>query len=158
MDDIVIAGEGLTSFGYPVVPDTFTNAGPLAGIHAGFSIITAEYTFVTGCDMPFMSSHVISYLFEKAKGYSCSLPKEGEYSEPLCCVYKTEEVKSCCITTILQGKKRVWDLVQCLSRPRFIPFDDIRAIDPHLLSFKNINTPKDLESAETTNAHTEEQT
>ncbi len=148
VDEIVISGKGLTSFGYPVVHDRITNVGPLAGFHAGFSVITAEYTFVTGCDMPFINRDVVAYLFEKAKGYSCSLPKAGEYIEPLCCVYKTEDVKACCRYTLLQGKKRIWDLVQCLPRPRFISFDEMRVIDPHLLSFKNINTKKDLEYAE----------
>ncbi len=149
VDEIIVSGEAnLEKFGYPVVKDQFENVGPLAGFHAGFSIIRSDYTFVTGCDMPFINPHVIEYLFEKSIKYSCCLPREGDYIEPLCCVYRTKDVRSCSISVIDQGKKRLSDLIQCLPNPQYVSFEEIRKIDPDLLSFKNINTFEDLESVE----------
>jgi molybdopterin-guanine dinucleotide biosynthesis protein A len=148
VDHIVVSGnDDLTQFGYPVVRDHFHNLGPLAGFHAGFSAITAEYTFVTGCDMPFVSPDVIHYLFENVHNYSCCLPREKEFTEPLCCVYNTEDVVSSFDTVIEKGYKRIWNLIQCLPNPKYVAFAQIEKIDPHLLSFKNINTFKDLEDA-----------
>lgn len=148
-DEIVLSGEAdLQTFGYPVVKDQVQHIGPLAGFYAGFSIIQSDYTFVTGCDMPFISAAVIEYLFEESAGHSCCLPREGTYVEPLCCVYRTRDVQLCSITVIRQGKKRLWDLIQCLPDPQYVSFDDIRKVDPHLLSFKNINTLTDLKRAE----------
>jgi molybdopterin-guanine dinucleotide biosynthesis protein A len=149
IDEIVLSGnEDLHQFGYPVAEDQFSHLGPLAGFHAGFSIITADYTFVIGCDMPFINPEVALYLFEKAKGYSCCLPREKEFVEPLCCVYKTEDVRKCCTAVIEQGKKRIWDLIQCLPHPHYVSFEEIRTIDHNLLTFRNINTLEDLEAAE----------
>ena len=146
VDEIFLSGdEDLKQFGYPVVQDKFADLGPLAGFHSGFSLIKSEYTFVTGCDMPFIQPDVVTYLFEKARGYSCCLPREGDFFEPLCCVYRTEEVKSCCNTIIEQGKRKILTLIHCLSNPRYIPYEEIRRIDPHLVSFKNINTYEDLQ-------------
>lgn len=148
-DEIVISGDtDLNKFGYKVVEDTISDIGPLAGFEAGFSVIKSEYTFVTGCDMPFLNQNVIFHLFEKAQSYSCALPKQGEYIEPLCCVYNTDDVVECFTHVIKKGNMRLFTLIQCLPRPRFIPFEDIRLVDPELKSFKNINTPSDLECAQ----------
>ncbi len=148
VDEIILSGdESLAQFNYPVVRDHFFNVGPLAGFHAGFSVIQSEYTFVTGCDMPFINPELILYLFEKAEGFSCCLPREKDFIEPLCCVYNTEDVRSC-LRIIGEGKKRIWDLIQCLPHPRYISFEEVRAVDFNLSSFRNINTLKDLHDAE----------
>ena len=149
VDEIYLSGEGdLAQFGYPVVEDNLHGLGPLAGIHAGFSVITSEYTFVTGCDMPFIHQELIQYLFKRAEGYSCCLPKQNDFIEPLCCVYKTEDVRSCFNTVIRRGMRRIWDLIQCLPRPNYVSFEEIKTVDPYLESFRNINTLKDLHHAE----------
>ncbi len=146
--EVILSGDcDLGQFGYPVVKDHVSNGGPLAGFHAGFSVIHSEYTFVTGCDMPFINPKVIHFLFENAKGYSCCLPRENEFTEPLCCVYNTEDVTAC--FKVMEKGKRIWDLIQCLPNPRYVPFAHIKKVDAHLLSFKNINTFEDLENAET---------
>lgn len=150
VDEIILSGdEDLKSFGYPVVEDQFSHLGPIAAFHSGFSVIKSEYTFVTGCDMPFISRELILYLFENARGYSFCLPRKGSFIEPLCCVYNTEDVKSCLTSVIAEGKKRLYNLIQCLPRPRYISYAQVRTVDPHLLSFTNINTYEDLLKAET---------
>jgi molybdopterin-guanine dinucleotide biosynthesis protein A len=149
VDELILSGDDdLHRFGYPVVQDHFSDVGPLAGFHAGFSVIQSEYTFVTGCDMPFIKRDIISYLFEKAQGYSCCVPRQDTFIEPLCCVYRTADVNVCCHPLITQGKKRIWDLIQCLPRPRFVSFNHLRSMDPYLVSFKNCNTEKDITRAE----------
>jgi molybdopterin-guanine dinucleotide biosynthesis protein A len=150
VDVLYLSGnDDLSEFGYPVIQDELLHRGPLSGFHAAFSQIDAEYTFVTGCDMPFINPEVVQYLFEKVTGYSCCLPQENQYTEPLCCVYNTADVKTCIPSVIEEGNKRIWNLIECLPNPRYIPFEEIKKIDPCLLSFKNINTFKDLEYAET---------
>lgn len=149
VDEIYLSGDDdLVQFGYPVVKDALVGLGPLAGFHAGFSVIKSEHTFVVGCDMPFVKPALVHYLFEHGMGYSCLLPRENEFIEPLCCVYNTKDVQTCIHSVIAQGKKRLWDLVQCLPRPKYVPFAHVRKIDPHLFSFKNINTIEDLKMAE----------
>ena len=149
VDVLYLSGnDDLTQFGYPIINDELPNRGPLSGFHAAFSRIDAEYTFVTGCDMPFINPEVVQYLFEKATNYSCCIPQENQYTEPLCCVYKTADVRTCIPSVIEEGSKRIWNLIECLPNPQYIPFEEIKKIDPSLLSFKNINTFTDLEYAE----------
>lgn len=149
VDNLYLSGDhDLLHFGYPVIKDKIPNLGPLSGFHAGFSVITSEYTFVAGCDMPFINPDVIHFLFEKAKGYSCCIPRENQYTEPLCCVYNTKDVKTSIDSVIEKGEKRIFNLIECLPNPRFIPFEEIRTIDPDLMSFKNVNTFEDLVNAE----------
>lgn len=149
VDEIFISGDSnLAHFGYPVIEDELSDLGPLVGFNAGFSVIESEYTFVTACDMPFISPKVVAYLFEKGEGYSCSLPRKGRYTEPLCCVYRTKDVRACCTSVIRKGKRRIWDLIQCLPNPKYVSYEDIRRMDPHLFSFRNINTEEDLEHTE----------
>lgn len=146
-DEIVLSGDlDLEGFGYPVVQDHY-DIGPLAAFHAAFPVITSDYTFVTGCDMPFINPQVIAHLFDKAAPYSCCLPREGEFCEPLCCVYNTRHVNAC-IRAVVEQKRRMWDLIQALPHPRYVSFDELRCLDPQLKSFTNVNTEEDLEKAE----------
>ncbi|MBU7034621.1 MAG: molybdenum cofactor guanylyltransferase [Theionarchaea archaeon] len=149
VDEIILSGDcTLQSFGHTVVKDRISGIGPLAGLQAGFSVIKSEYTFVAGCDMPFIDPKVIAFLFENALGYSCCLPREGEFIEPLCCVYRTRDARECSTVVMNQHMARLLDLVQHLPLPRFVPFEEVRTLDPDLLSFRNINTLSDLKAAE----------
>ena len=42
-----------------VVFDRYANRGPLAGLISGLQESTAQWCFVTGCDMPFLDSEII---------------------------------------------------------------------------------------------------
>jgi molybdopterin-guanine dinucleotide biosynthesis protein A len=149
VDELIISGEkDLTQFGYPVIEDQICDIGPLAGFHAGFSLISSPYTFVTGCDTPFISSEIVSLLFEECTGYSCCVPQNGSYIEPLCSVYHTRETHLCSTHIIQGGKNRIWDLIHSLSNPHFIPWNVLTSVDPHLFCFQNINNPADLDLAE----------
>ncbi|MBU7031700.1 MAG: molybdenum cofactor guanylyltransferase [Theionarchaea archaeon] len=148
VDEIIISGEkDLEKFGYPVIEDHMPNIGPLAGFHAGFPLLSSPYTFVTGCDTPFITSEVISLLFEFGVGYSCCVPQDSSYLEPLCCVYNTRETFECCAGILESEKTRIWDLICCLPNPRFIPYSELRRVDPSLLCLRNINSPPDLDLA-----------
>lgn len=149
VDELIISGEKeLEQFGFPVIEDKICGLGPLAGFHAGFSIISSPYTFVTGCDIPFITPDVISLLFEQAFGYSCCVPRNGSYIEPLCCVYHTQETRDCINEIVKDGKTRIWDIIHSLPNSRFIPYHLLETVDPQLLCLKNINNPEDLDSAE----------
>lgn len=52
--------------GCSVVYDSYQDRGPLAGILEGFRQSSAEYVFVTACDMPFVNTDVVEHLFNAA--------------------------------------------------------------------------------------------
>ena len=80
------------SYGYPIVADRINGfAGPLAGIHAGLSVIQTPYVFVTPCDSPFMQAKVAAQLYYKLQNSQAELAvaEIGGRVEPLIMVLKT---------------------------------------------------------------------
>ncbi len=79
-------------YGYPIVADRINGfAGPLAGIHAGLSVIQTPYVFVTPCDSPFMQVKVAAQLYYKLQHSQAELAvaELGGRIEPLTMVLKT---------------------------------------------------------------------
>jgi len=130
--------EDYLSLGYPVITDVFPNAGPIAGIHAGLMAAANEYSFVTACDMPFLSANVINQLFFAAVGYQAAVPIIAGKSEPLRAVYS----RDCAKTAEVQIKKNslsARDLIDAL-HTNLIDFANQE-------SFTNINTVAELDFA-----------
>jgi molybdopterin-guanine dinucleotide biosynthesis protein A len=129
-----------------VIPDLIPNSGSLGGIYTGLSAAAHPKGFFVACDMPFLNPDLITMLVREAEGWDVVVPRvEGEL-QPLHAVY----AKSC-----LPFIKEAIDLGM-LKIARFFPkvkvktIDEpaLRAVDPHLLGFMNVNTPLELEKAE----------
>ncbi len=129
-----------------VIPDLIPNSGSLGGIYTGLSAAAHPKGFFVACDMPFLNPDLIALLVREAEGWDVVVPRvEGEL-QPLHAVY----AKSC-----LPFIKEAIDLGM-LKIARFFPkvkvkiIDEpaLRAVDPHLLGFMNVNTPLELEKAE----------
>ena len=81
--------DAYASFGYPVIADTYTNAGPMAGLSACLSQSTTRLNFVLTCDMPFVPPELLKYLLAKTDNYQAVIPVMNEFPEPLCGIYAT---------------------------------------------------------------------
>lgn len=126
--------------------DEHQETGPLGGILEGMRGASGNYVFVVACDMPFIRSDVISFLFNEAVDYDAAIPmwKDGR-KEPLHSVYKRERFIPAIERSIQQDDYRVMAAVSQLHDVRFINIDRIQFMDRGLVSFSNINTPADLE-------------
>ncbi|AKB75428.1 Molybdopterin-guanine dinucleotide biosynthesis protein [Methanosarcina lacustris Z-7289] len=126
--------------------DTLEDAGPLEGIRAGLLESRSEYSFVCAGDMPFVNIRVVDLLFEKAEGHDTALPRWGDRMfEPLHAVYSRKLIPE--IEKAFEiGKHSVLAPVFKMQDVVFVEVSEIRALDPELRTFANINTVEDLES------------
>jgi molybdopterin-guanine dinucleotide biosynthesis protein A len=130
--------------------DSIPGFGPVAGLEAGMRRARGRLAFATGCDLPFLKLEVIDRLFELAdvmEGYEAAVPVQPNgFFEPLHSVYDREKMQSACIRALENGERRIHVPLQelCVNH---ISIDQLRPLDPDLLSFFNLNTRADLETA-----------
>lgn len=130
---------GLT--GTREISDIYPGMGPLAGIHAGLRAAAHEYSIVAACDLPFITEPLIELLLERSAGYDVTVPRMGEYLEPLLAVY----AKSCLpyIEDCLQGDRRKVTAFYSQVRVNYVDEGLLRTVIDPERAFLNINTPGD---------------
>ncbi|MDW7649823.1 MAG: molybdenum cofactor guanylyltransferase [Bacillota bacterium] len=139
--------DAYVSFPVRVVQDKICCAqkNSLAGIHAGLVAATHDYIMVVAGDMPFVRDDVLSYLCNKCEGYDVTIPREGEYLQPLCAVYH----KNCLpqMEKLLTVKNYKVTAFFPFMRVRYVDMADLVPFDREQLTFLNINTPEDYKKA-----------
>lgn len=124
------------------VHDIKQGMGPIGGIHAGVLASQGDVIFICACDMPCITPQVVSRLFESLGDYDAVIPSwNQEMLEPLHAVYRK---KSLMRYLENHNSLSLRDMVLSL-HSRFISIDDLRSLDPQLISFTNINKMEDLE-------------
>ena len=140
------AKPGRLPSGVALVADRWPGAGPLGALHTGLEAADDELSFVAACDLPFLSPEFVGRLLDLAAGFDVVLPRARDGLHPLCAVYRRT-----CLPPIAQalaaGTRRVISFYPSV-RVRALSEEELRAIDPELLSLHNINTPADLRRAE----------
>jgi len=147
---IVAAAKQFPSqfIGYPklkMVTDTYPGKGPLGGIYTGLAVSDSFYNLVVACDMPFLNQDLLDYMIQISTGFDLVVPRLGNMIEPLHAVYS----KGCLapIECLLkQGILSVRELF-ALVRVRYVEATELNRFDPKHLSFFNVNTEADLETA-----------
>jgi molybdopterin-guanine dinucleotide biosynthesis protein A len=87
---LVGAPERYATLGLPMLADTRTGAGPLAGIHTALGASLAAWNLIVACDMPGISASFLRSLMAAAESCQadCLLPSgPSGLPEPLCAVY-----------------------------------------------------------------------
>jgi molybdopterin-guanine dinucleotide biosynthesis protein A len=127
-----------------IVHDEQAYQGPLTAIEQGLSGLPdhISYTFVSGTDTPLLKRDVVRSLFDLANGRDGAIPIEDSQIQPLAAVYRVEFAKSSCRKLLGENRHRAVDLASSGNFAR-IPVESFRKIDPHLDSFRNINTPEE---------------
>jgi len=131
-----------------VVFDSFTGKGPLAGMLEGFRESTNEYVFVTACDMPFVNTEVIEYLFKAAQGHDAALIRnsDGRF-QSVYAVYRAKAMIPQIEKCLGEGKNFILAPVFELGDVIGVDISKISKIDPELKCLININTVLDIEKA-----------
>ena len=128
-----------------VVSDTYPGKGPLVGIYTGLTASDSFYNLVVACDMPFLNRGLLQYMTQVADNSDLVVPRLGNMVEPLHAVYS----KNCLApaeSLLKQGNLSVYQLFP-LVKVRYVEAEEIDRFDPQHLSFFNINTEADLETA-----------
>ncbi len=137
--------------GVKVIPDLIPDSGSLGGIYTGLSAASHPACFFVACDMPFLNADLIKLLIREAEGWDVVVPLVGGELQPLHAVY----AKSCLplIKEAIDGGVLKIARFFPKAKVKIIEEPAIRAVDPHLLGFMNVNTPPELEQAEAIRRH-----
>ncbi len=128
-----------------LVRDEVAYQGPVSGIYHGLKASTKEVCFVTSCDAPFLNRQLIAHLLSQISDYDVVVPFWQERLQPLHAVYRTN-VAPLLKEQLERGELRpifLYDKV----RTRRVNEEEIRRFDPEGLSFLNMNSPQDYETA-----------
>ncbi len=147
---ILVTGTGLLGLerttGHVVVHDLISDAGPLAGIHAGLTASETWLNFVVAGDMPFVSPLLASAMGAFAARHELDilyLDIDGRL-EPLFAVY-SKRVEEVAWRLLAKGCFSVRGLID--SEHLNVHAMDRRfagQYDEQLVSLFNVNTPEDL--------------
>ena len=132
-----------------IIIDKYNVRSPIVGTISGFEISSSKYSFLFGCDTPFISINVISFLLQRCKNKDALIPRwPNRYTEPLHAVYNT---KSALKSAEIAYKRKQLDMnsmIDNMKNVQYISTLILKQLDPRLITFFNVNTIQDLEKAE----------
>ncbi len=132
-----------------VVVDKQEAQSPLVGALTGFESAKGEYSLLLPCDTPLISSQVTELLLDTCVNKAAVIPRwPNGYIEPLQAAYHTKSAITAAKRALEEGRLDLRSMIARLSGVRYISTVALRQMDPKLLTFFNINTPKDLKKAE----------
>lgn len=145
--------EEFAFLGIPLYRDCFSNAGPLAGVHAALVEAQTEAIFVTACDLPLMSEEMVRYLAGYPTRHPITLASAGGFIHHLfglysrACIPQAERMLRDAARAPYEGRGRTKHAcsLQSLSRSLGAEIIDAEALpfySPDL--FYNMNSPEDL--------------
>ena len=126
----------------PMVEDLIKGLGPLGGIYTGLEVISDNAGFFVACDMPFINPDLILHITELLEDFHAVVPRVDWKIEPLYALYTKG-----CLPYIKEAiRTKEYQIVKVFDRirVRYLEEDEIRAIDPQLKTFLNINRPEEL--------------
>jgi molybdopterin-guanine dinucleotide biosynthesis protein A len=149
---IVVAGAGQASLLQPlvasarVVEDANPFPGPLAALKLGLDQAGNDAVFACSCDLPFVSPELARRLCALLDPYDAVVPVVGGRPEPLHAAYAPRVVGALIGRIVAKGETRMSAIAANCSA-RHVAEAELRALDPELLSFFNVNTPEDYQAA-----------
>jgi len=133
--------------GVRVARDSREYRGPLEGLATGLGALAegADAVYATGCDVPLLAPAVVEYMFAALGDHDIAVPCEGEFHHPLAAVYRPTVLGK--IEELLAAERlRPIFLFDEVSTRR-VPTDELRAMDPQLATFRNLNSLPEYEAA-----------
>ncbi len=126
----------------PMYEDFIKGLGPLGGILTGLEAMSDEAGFVVACDMPFLNNKLVRYMVEVRDDFDAVVPKITWKMEALHALYSNR-----CLPAIRELiDSRDYQTIKFFQkiRVRYVEENEIRASDPQLRSFFNVNSPQEF--------------
>ncbi len=132
---------------HAVVTDLIPQKGPMGGLYTGLSHATESRVFTAACDMPFLSVPLVRRLCEFSMNSDVTMVRLDIGMQPMQSIYS----KKCVAALQSLIDENQLEMRSILSRPELVHHivdqEQILDLDPHCVSFMNVNTPSDLEMA-----------
>lgn len=138
----------LDDFDVPVIPDEIPGRGPLGGIYTSLLKSRTKLNLVLGCDLPFVSPGLLSYLSVRAISFGSDVTvpcsRDGRY-QPLCAVYHRRALYAV-RTRLSLGENKISGFFRMVRRDA-VPWQKLANAGFRPSVFDNINSPEDYEYA-----------
>ena len=155
-DELLLITNSPTEYGHLGVSmhgDIFPDTGALGGIYTGLTHASQDAVLCVACDSPFLNPKLLTYLVSVLGEYDAVMPETFVHHDntqitlqTLCAAYSQR-----CLPIIelmlRESELRVHALAE-RARIKCISPEIWQAFDPDGMSFFNINTPEDFESAD----------
>lgn len=128
-----------------LIEDKIYGKYTIGGIYTGLYAANNSYSFITGCDMPFLNLNLINYMIKQLRRNSALVPYINKKYEPLYAFYSkdiinliAEYINKNCLKI-----SQIFDKIHI----KKIEENKIKKYDHNFFSFININTIKDYKYA-----------
>lgn len=128
-----------------LVSDVHPHQGPLGGILSGLLASRGRHNMVVSCDMPFLNHLLLDYMWTLRNWGDVVVPLTHEALSPMCAIYDRHVLPELA-SALAAGERKVMGLYPRL-KVHYVREDELKAYDPQLLSFRNVNTRDDYEAA-----------
>jgi molybdopterin-guanine dinucleotide biosynthesis protein A len=135
-----------------IAHDERPERGPLEGLAAGLRALQgkADAVYATGCDVPLLVPAFVERMFELLAGNEVAdneiaIPCDGEFHHPLAAVYRASvlPVVEKLLTADRLSPRALFGEVRTLE----VPVEELRSVDPELLTLRNLNRVEDYLAA-----------
>jgi molybdopterin-guanine dinucleotide biosynthesis protein A len=130
-------------------------SGPNVAILTGLKATSADLCVTLPCDMPLLKPKIIKHLFDSAGAAKVAVPMwPSGRLETLVMILERGKAAEMMETLCRLRRPRSDDIIRGASKVRFIsPMGEMRALDPELRSFVNINRQEDMAKLQARRAH-----
>lgn len=125
-----------------VVRDATGDRGPIEGLERGFAAARGEVVLVAPCDAPLLRPALYGGLLASLGAHEAAVPRH-EAMDPVRAVYRREAALRALRDPGIVSPSALVDHLDAV----FLEGDALRAVDPGLASFMDVNRPEDLEPA-----------
>ena len=139
---IISNQEHYNEMGVFVHSDVYMDKGPAGGVHAGLFHSTTKWNLVMACDMPNLSSKVLSHICSFIQDdYDACVPVLNSNKQPLCALYN----RSCLEKLehfVLNGELTMMNILSKIKIKVININEDLEIYSPYL--FENVNSLEDV--------------
>lgn len=126
----------------PVLTDEVAYQGPLGGLVTALKDAPDDWVLAVAADMPWLQPALVRALWDARDGAQVVVPLAEKGPEPLLALYHRD-----CLPVarkvLASGRRRLVAMFGDLKVVE-VPVEELRDVDPGLLSLFNVNTPEDL--------------
>ncbi len=131
--------------GVPLFGDLLPGKGALGGLYSAVACATQPHVLCVACDMPFVVPPLLDHLISLMPEGDAIVPRLAGEAEPFRAIYSRACLPAM-RAALEAGKMRVISFFPAV-RVRWVDEAELDRFDPQHLSFFNVNTPADLETA-----------
>ena len=130
-----------------VTRDEREGRGPLEGLRAGLKALPegVDAAYVTSCDVPLLVPAFVERMIDLVEDHDIAVMEIDGFAHPLSAVYRRRTLSQ--VEALLAADRlRPVFLFDAVKTRRVTPAE-VAAVDPQLLTLRNLNTPQDYEDA-----------